>query len=279
MRKSSLIFIFVLIGFGQAFGQVPNSSSATSPSPRPTPENNLPESESSEKTVGEAQFNYNYDSLSNGYGDWHSASLDFSYRFKKRRVLYGAFRKTERFGQRDNEGTLGFYQPLSRKWALLLEANASPTHRTLPKWSALVQVERGFKRGWNLQTGYRRTNFNTAKVNVGIIGVEKYFGNYRAAYTLSVANLEAVGTSASHRVQFNRYYGEQVSAIGFSGGFGRELESLGRRGVLQTDVLSGGVSGRHWFTRRWGINYDFSLTRQGKFYVRRSLNIGVRFKF
>ncbi len=228
---------------------------------------------------GEIQFNYSSESLTNGYGRWRSASLDFSHRFTARQVLYGSLLATERFNRRDRQATLGIYQPLSRKWTIQLEANASLTHRTLPKWSLFGGVERNFSRGWNVQLGYRRTNYTAAKVNLTSAGVEKYFGSYRAAYTLYISNLTTGGTSASHRVQFNRYYGENSSSVGVSGGFGRELESLGANGVLQTAVQSGGVSGRHWFNRRWGVNYDASVTRQGRFYIRRGVNIGVRYRF
>ena len=79
---------------------------------------------------------------------------------------------------------IGFYQPLSRRWAMLVEANASPTHRILAKWSALAQLERNFGKGWVGSAGYRRTVFNTAQVNTGTFSAERYFSSYRVAYTL-----------------------------------------------------------------------------------------------
>lgn len=231
------------------------------------------------KPTTEVQLNYAFESLTNGYGVWRSATLDFSRRFKPRQVVYGSLLATERFRRRDQQLTLGLYQPLNRKWSLQLEASISPTNRTLSKWAAFAGVERHFLKGWNVQAGYRRTNYREAKVNLANAGVEKYIGNYRAAYTLNVSNLASGGTSASHRGQLSRYYGEHSSSIGISGSFGKEIESLGTDRVLQTSVAGGGISGRHWFNGRWGVNYDVSATRQGRYYVRRGVNIGIRFRF
>lgn len=250
------------------------------PSPTPTPINLNSKPRSADEKPTEIQFNYTFESLTNGFGNWQTASIDFSHKFAKRQTLYGSYRETERINQRDREFVLGYYHPLNRKWLLLIEAGASPTHKVLPKWSALAQIERNFKNGWNLQGGYRRTQYNNAKVNLGIVGVEKYWGNYRAAYTLYINNLENESTSASHRVQFNRYYGEPLSSIGVSVGFGRELESLGiGRDVLRTDVQSFSFSGRHFFNQNWGLNYDLTLHRQGNLYTRRGGTIGIRYRF
>lgn len=279
----NLIAISITIVLLQIFVVAQPDTTATAPNPNasPTPiaSSANDRSASPDEKRTEVQFNYTYENLTNNFGDWHTASVDFIHNFSKRQIIYGSLLATKRFRQRDRQIIVGIYQPLSRKWTVQLEAGISPTHRILPKWSAMAQVERSFKKGWNAQVGYRRTHFTAARVNLGIAGVEKYWGNYRAAYTLYVSQLANTGTSASNRFQFNRYYGEQVSNIGVSVGFGRELESLGSRGVLQTGVQSAALSGRHWFSRHWGIGYDASLVRQGNLYTRGGLTIGVRYKF
>lgn len=273
------IIVAIILLKGSAFAQ---TSSAPSQIPTPTPPPSAVSDNASpgEQRRTEVQINYTSESLTNGFGKWRSASVDFSHKFSQRKTLYGSYRETDRLKQRDREFVLGYYHPLSRKWLLLVEAGASPSHKVLPKWSALVQVERNFKNGWNLQGGYRRTEFNTAKVNLGIAGFEKYWGNYRAAYNLYINNLQNGGTSASQRFQFNRYYGDPVSSVGISFGFGRELENLGvGRGVLRTEVQSFSVSGQHFFNRRWGLNYGLVIHRQGNLYNRRGGQIGLRFRF
>ena len=219
------------------------------------------------------------ESLSNGYGSWRSASINFVHKFSRRKALYGRYSETERFRRRDREVQIGIYQPLSDKWTLLLEGNASPTHKVLPKWSAMAQIERTIDKTWIVKGGYRRTNLNTAKANIAKTEVEKYWGNNRAAYALSVNNLENVGTSPSHRIQYSRYYGERVNSFNVSTAFGRELESLGELGTLQSNIKNLSVSGRHWFKRSLGFSYGFTLHKQGDLYNRQGFNIGLRYKF
>jgi YaiO family outer membrane protein len=281
---NNLILAVAAIVLLQSPAESQSSNPTAAPSPTPTIVEKTVGSDSgnpnADESQTEVQVNYTYENLTNNFGDWHTASLDFSHKFKPRQTFYGSYRETERIRQRDREFVAGFYQPLNRKWLLLVEAGASPTHRVLPKWSALAQIERSFKNGWNLQGGYRRVQYNAAKVNLGIFGAEKYWGNNRAAYTLYVNNLESGGTSVSHRFQLNHYYGEPLNSVGASFGFGRELESLGAgRGVLRTDVQSVSVYGNHFFTRNWGANYNVTFHRQGSLYIRRGGTIGVRFRF
>lgn len=236
-------------------------------------------SESDAKT-SEAQFNHSVESLSNGFGVWREDVLNFSRKLNSRQTFYAAYRRTQRFGQTDNEGTIGIYQPLSRKWNLILEGSASPTSRILPKWSAFGQIERNFSKGWNASVGYRRTAYRAAKVNLINAGAERYWRNWRAAYTLYVSSLENGGSRASHRVQLDRYYGERANSVGVGIAAGSELESLGRSGgVLATAVRGLMVSGRHWFKPEWGVNYGLTLHRQGDLYVRRGVYVGLRYRF
>ncbi len=226
----------------------------------------------------EVEVGYSYDHLTNGFAPWRSALLFVGKRFASRQSLYGVYRETLRVRQRDREAMIGFYQPLDRRWAVLVEANASPTHRILAKWSGLAQVERKFGKGWVGSAGYRRTVFNTAQVNTGTFGAERYFSRYRAAYTLYVSGLQGAGTSASHRGQVNYYYGEQSSTLGVSFAAGKELENLGTR-ILRTGVRSFAVQGRHWVNSRWGVNYDATLHLQGDIYTRKGVSVGLRYRF
>jgi YaiO family outer membrane protein len=173
--------------------------------------------------------------------------------------------------------TAGYYEPIGKRWTFFVEGSASPTHRILPKFSTLLQIERSLKKGWGAQAGWRHTKFNTARTNTGIITVERYFSNYRAAYTLYATKLAGAGTSAAHRVHFARYYNEK-SSVNLSFATGREVENLGAR-ILQTDVRSFSVGGRHWINQHWALNYNYGLTRQGSIYTRQGFNFGIRYRF
>ena len=226
----------------------------------------------------DVETGFSVEHLSNDFAPWREGYLSVSKRFRSRRAIYGVYRVTNRVRQADNEMTVGFYQPLGRRSTIFVEASASPTHRVLPKFSTLVQFEQAFKKGWGAQVGWRHTEFRTARTNTGIFTAEKYFSNYRAAYTLYLTNLAAGGgTSAAHRVQLTKYHGEKNSFT-VSAAAGRELENLGER-ILRTDVQSFGIGGRHWINSRWALNYSYNFTRQGKIYTRQGFNFGIRYRF
>lgn len=262
-----LVFLFAAITEAQTGTGVPNDK--IQPERKNAGKNN-PE-------AVEVEAGISFEHLSNGFASWSEAYLLASKKFKSRQTVYGIYRRTKRFGQSDNEATAGFYQPISKHWTFFAEGSASPTHRILPKFSTLLQIEHSLKKGWGAQAGWRHTEFNTARTNTGIFTVERYFSNYRAAYTLYATNLAGVGTSAAHRVQLTRYYDEKNS-LNLSFTAGREVENLGAR-VLQTDVQSVAIGGRHWVNQHWGLNYIYSFTRQGSIYTRQGFNFGIRYRF
>jgi YaiO family outer membrane protein len=141
------------------------------------------------------------------------------------------------------------------------------------------QLERGFGNGWIGHAGFRRIELNTAKVNISKMGVEKYWGNNRAAYSASLINLQDTGTTGSQRVDYNRYYGTQTSTIGVSTTIGREVEDIGQARVLQSDIYNVSVNGKHWFHKNWALDYGYTFHKQGDIYNRQGAKFGVRYKF
>ena len=262
-----LVFLFAAITQAQTGIGAPNDKIQTEKK----------DADKNSQEAVEVEAGISFEHLSNGFGSWSEAHLSASKKFKSRRTVYGTYRRTERFGQSDNEMIAGFYQPIGKRWTFFAEGSASPTHRILPKFSTLLQIERSLKKGWGAQAGWRHTKFNTARTDTGVFTVERYFSNYRAAYTLYATNLAGVGTSAAHRVQLTRYYNEKNS-LNLSLAAGREVENLGAR-VLRTDVQSVAIGGRHWINQRWGLNYNYSFTRQGSIYTRQGFNFGIRYRF
>ncbi len=264
------IFLFAAIAEGQS------TPSATPVNDKIQTKKNDADKNNTEPVEVEAGVSFEH--LSNGFESWSEVYLSASKKFKSRRAVYGIYRRTERFGQGDHEMTVGYYEPIGKRWTFFAEGSASPTHRILPKFSTLLQIEHSLKRGWGAQAGWRHTEFNTARINTGIFTVERYFSNYRAAYTLYATNLAGAGNSAAHRVQLTRYYNNEKSSLNLSFSAGHEVENIAAR-VLQTDVQSVAFGGRHWINQHWGLNYNYSLTRQGSIYTRQGINFGVLYRF
>lgn len=224
----------------------------------------------------EAGFSRDY--LNNGYADWSSSYVEAEKKLAERQVVYGMLRETERFQQKDEELLAGYYHPLARQWTGLIEGNASATHYVLPKFSVLAQLQYAFADGWGAHFGLRHTEYDAASTNLGVFTLERYWGAYRAAYTLYSGYLAAAGSTLSQRIQFSRYYAEHSwVGVAFSGG--NELENLGNGGVLQTEVQALIVNGRHWFSRDWALSYEASLQQQGNYYTRNGVALGLRYQF
>jgi YaiO family outer membrane protein len=227
----------------------------------------------------EVAFNYTHEILSRNLGTWRAGSLFVTRRFNNRSLVFGEYQVSYRRNISDQQAMIGFYKQFGRRWAVNAEFKASPTHKFLGKWSLLGMGERILPKGWVVSAGLRHTSYDTTYSNLIIGMAEKYWGNYRAAYTLRATQLKGAGFAAGHALQLTRYYGENVNSFGVTVGFGRELETFAQQQVLRTDTFSVTVTARHWLTRSFGVNGDAIFHRQGDIYNRRGANFGVRYRF
>jgi len=227
----------------------------------------------------EAEVGFSHDALNQGYANWDSSYLDGAHQFGARHSVYGELRETRRFNLNGREISGGYYHPLSDTWTALLGASISPDHYVLPKDTLLGQVQKAFDGGWDVQAGLRRSLYNTASSNLLVLTGERYWGSFRAAYTLYLSKLQGAGTAPSHMGQLSYYYAERnYFTLGVAKG--RQVENLGAGlGVLLTEVTSTSLSGRHWLDANWGVSYEATLEHQGNLYTRKGIRFGLRRAF
>jgi YaiO family outer membrane protein len=217
--------------------------------------------------------------LSGSQPSWRETYLEFSHRFAERKTLYGSMRETERFGINDTQGVVGGYYPLGARVTGVLEFGGSPTHQVLPQWWAFGQAEIDLGKGWGVQFGLRHTEYDAALVNMGTITLERYFGNFRAAYTLYESWLQGSGGAPAHRFALSYTYNDE-NQIGVAFANGREAENVGPpQGVLTSAVTSWAIYGKHWFTRDFAVSFEALNHRQGDLYTRQGARIGLRYRF
>lgn len=227
----------------------------------------------------EIEGGFTSEKLTNNYDDWSSQYINLAKKLSKGKTVYGALRQTSRFDLKDNEATLGYYHALDKNWTVHLEGSNSTTHKVLPKWTLFGGVIRGFRGGWVLNLGVRRTEYDGSQINLGMATLERYFGNYQAAYTFYQSQLVGNGSAQAHGVRLNYFYTD-TSRVGISFSSGRELEFLGPSlGVLESDVKSASLSGRHSLTSKFGFTYSYGYHEQGKSYIKRGFQVGIRFLF
>ncbi len=228
-------------------------------------------------TEGEAGFTREH--LSAGRGEWRSRYVEMAHEFAPRQTLYGGFRETERFGLSDSELGAGYYHPLSEKWTALVEGSYSPQHNVLARDSLLGQLSWTGPYGWVLSGGLRRSEYTRTEVNTLSGTAERYWGNFRAAYTFYNGHPEGSGSASAHRLALDYYYGER-SHVGLNGTAGREAENVGPPlGVVTSKIRNLTVSGRHWVSPGWALAWELGAQQQGDLYRRQGIRLGFRHRF
>ena len=120
--------------------------------------------------------------------------------------------------------------------------------------------------------------YNTTKVDVAELTVERYFSDYRIAFSVYPSRSQVAGNATSYRLQLSHYYGEENN-IQLMVVRGTEVDKpTGVDTVLATSVRSAALFGRHWMTRNLGLTYSIGHTEQGAS-TRKAVNVGLRYRF
>lgn len=227
----------------------------------------------------ELELGYTYDSLDNDFDDWWSYYLQGDVQTAGGQTFYGQLRQTERFELEDEELMAGVYLPFAQSWTAHFEGSYSPSGEVLPEWSVLAELGRSFSGGWGVQLGGRYLEYQGPNSTRESLAVERYFGSFRAAYTLTASQIEDESdTSLAHLVRLDYYYGDG-SRIGIGYADGEEQERIGEDQLLTTDVQAFFLAGRHWFAPNWAISYSAGVQDQGDIYTREGVQIGLRRRF
>ena len=214
-----------------------------------------------------------------GASAWRRHYIEGVYRYDRRKTLYGQIQRTDRFNIRDKELIGGIYYPLSTRSIGVLEISHSPSHHALADKSIFGQFEITLRNGWGIHLGHRFRNYPDTRVNISSATVERYFGDYRGAYTLNKSTLSQTGLRTSHRLLLNRYYGSSHST-GIVLTQGQEAEFIpSSQTTIDFDVRALSIVGRYWLNDDWAISYVFNLHEQGDSYTRRGITLGLRRKY
>ena len=219
---------------------------------------------------------FNHEHLNNGSPDWNETGVRLNYTLAPRHAFDLAVARTERFDLQDRQLSALYVAPLSKGLTGSLEANASSTHRVLARNAFGTTLQYEFAPAWLLHGGVKTTRYDTVRVNQALLMLEHYFSNFSWAVAWRPAH--AFGTNAnSAEVRASYYYGDKNS-VGVIVVGGKEAANIGNA-VILTDLRSAALVGRHWLNREWALNYGIGSTRQGDFYVRNGMTLGVQYAF
>ena len=216
--------------------------------------------------------------LSNGFADWSMESVEANYHFSKKRVVYGRVQTTERFGFRDTAVDAGVSLPIGARWVGTADLSVSPNANVLPEHSVAFGGTRLLPRGWDIGVNVRHSRYRGTYADLTSAAIDRYWHDYRFAYTLFRSNTAGAPPSFSHALRVDYYY-DDASWVGLSLAHGRELESVGGGRLLDTTVAAATLLGQHRLSPNWELTWSATHHRQGTVYQRDGLYVGFKRRF
>lgn len=226
----------------------------------------------------EVEASLRYDALDSDFDDWLTQRLDVQSSRRGEPTWYGAAYRERRYGTWDEGLLAGAAVPLGDAWVVQPEVGRTFSADFLAQWHADLRLQRVLGGGYVASASLRRTRYEGSQVDRLALGIERYWGNWRGAYTLNVSDVDVAGTPVGHAVALDYYYDER-SVVGLRGALGREEEGLPGGQVATTDVASVALRGRHWFHHDWALSWELGALSQGDLYDRYGVQLGLRYAF
>jgi YaiO family outer membrane protein len=187
--------------------------------------------------------------------------------------------QTQRFSARDADLRIGLYQPLGNFKLVPSVGELDPLHDVMPKYAMFTQFNQALPGGWGVGLGLRQGGYNFATSNLLSLSAERYWGNFRGAYTVYSNRIEGSDVGSAHRFQVNYFYGDR-NTVGLSYTSGRDIETVALPLAQPLgEVRDLTLSGRHWLSTNWALHYDVLSHEQANLNRRQGLRLGVSRSF
>jgi YaiO family outer membrane protein len=218
------------------------------------------------------------ETLSNDAPDWTTTHFSVVHQFAARQSLGVDIARVSRFGLSDETLTLSAYTPAGTKTTLFFEAIKSRNHNFLARDSVQAQLLQSFDAGVGAAIGVRHARYENSNVTIGEITLEKYFSDYRVAFSVLPSHSTSAGNATSYRFSLARYYGER-SNMQIAAARGTELERANALlPIVATDVRSLSVYGRHAFDGAWALEYALGQSKRANV-THYEFSVGASFRF
>ena len=214
------------------------------------------------------------ESLSSGAPDWSSVFVQMDHRRSSASTVRGMVSRDERFGSSDVVLTGGADWRISQRWSAAVELAAGPQAEFMPRAAAAVAATRALARGWEAEARLRYRDYGGTRVTSSAWSFARYFGKFRASYTLGASLLDGADSSLAHSATAH-YYLSDRGQLNVGAAIGEEAESIAPGRVLRTDIKSLTVGGRHWLGDRWTLAWWAGAHRQGDLYRRRYVGLSL----
>lgn len=216
------------------------------------------------------------DWLTNNYDNWQTTNLNLFLPQKEKGTTFIELSKVRRFNLEDESAYINYSYP-TKYGAAILElgrtTNADFLFRNLygVGWNGILG------NGYGYIVSYRQRNFSDSLSDMFSLTMEKYFSNYRIAYTNTQSSLDKQQLEQSHRLQL-QWIPENNNRFGISYSTGKEPINLGLNQLSASDVEQLQIDGVYWI-KDIGISAAIWHLKQGDFYTRKGAQIGLRLAF
>lgn len=214
--------------------------------------------------------------LSNNLPSWRETTVQYTQQTGSETFLETGLTRASRFNMDDWQFNALYSTKLSSALRASLDANVSPSHRVLARYALDGQLQYEFQQAWLANVGLKTSSYNDARVNQLQFGLEHYFSAFSISVGLRPTRVFG-RTVYSGEVRGNFYYDDRNS-VGLLIASGREATPIGAN-VALADVRAVAIIGQHWLNRHWGLTYAVNRTRQGTFYTRQGIDVGIQYAF
>ena len=215
-----------------------------------------------------------HEDLDTGLSSWGQQFVEVSREDEVHGRYFVGLARDERFDNADLTISLGGQRQFGVGWSAGLDLAIVDDPQFQPDYGYSAFVGKSLADGWVANLQYRRREYDSATVGTTTGRVEKYVGDFRFAYALSLSHLHGASNSLGHSLTANWYY-DNRSSIGLSLNAGEEAEAVGPGQVLETDVRGMTITGRREISDRLALHWWLGMHDQGDFYPRQYIGMAL----
>lgn len=191
---------------------------------------------------------------------------------------YGGTRSLPGLGLSNSQFIGGMQYPLSANWSSTIETSVdAPSSRPGRGYGVVGQLHRSLPGGWDMSLGlgYRLLESGASSLAGGRLDSMSLAERSWSLYP------PAAGTTATagYELRLNYRYGER-NTLGVTYGTGNESDYTRQMlGMQPGDGRQFGLTGEHWLTPDWALNYGVMAQEQVGPHRGQGLRLGLRYRF
>lgn len=219
---------------------------------------------------------HSQDKLSGDYQNWRSNQMNLFLSLPQKDSLSIELNRTQRFGLQDSSVYLNYTRPM-QGGAANIELGYTPEAEFLFKRMYGVGWNGVIGGGYGYILAYRQRSYRDTLSDSMNLTLEKYFSDYRIAYTNTISSIDKSQTEQSHRLQL-QWIGEANNRLGLTYASGNEPVYLGPSSLTAAHVSTVQMDAV-WWVKDIGISAAIWRVVQGNFYERTGAQLGLRLAF